>query len=159
MTFEPSRRQALRIRVGRLLDGTGGPVLEDAALLVIDGTIAAVGPDAAVPAPDDARTLELAGTTALPGLMDAHVHVTMPPTRDPQSGRPASPGRNGRRWMVVPSSMDNRRTHGRLAFLTRSMVIGTQGPSCSWRSVTAPGRIRTAANRRLTCTMVTPVGS
>ena len=81
--IEPGMRQALRIRVGRLLDGTGGPAIEDAALLVLDGRIAAVGRDDAVAQPEDARTLDLPGTTALPGLMDAHVHVTMPPTIDP----------------------------------------------------------------------------
>ena len=81
--IEPGMRQALRIRVGRLLDGTGGPAVEDAALLVLDGRIAAVGRDDAVAQPEDARTLDLPGTTALPGLMDAHVHVTMPPTIDP----------------------------------------------------------------------------
>jgi imidazolonepropionase-like amidohydrolase len=81
--IEPGMRQALRIRVGRLLDGTGGPAVEGAALLVLDGRIAAVGRDDAVARPEDARTLDLPGTTALPGLMDAHVHVTIPPTIDP----------------------------------------------------------------------------
>ena len=81
--IEPGMRQALRIRVGRLLDGTGGPAVEDAALLVLDGRIAAVGSHDAVAQPEDARTLDLPGTTALPGLMDAHVHVTLPPTIDP----------------------------------------------------------------------------
>ncbi|MEP6637770.1 MAG: amidohydrolase family protein [Chloroflexota bacterium] len=83
MMIESSPRRALRIRVGRLLDGTGGPAIEDAALLVLDDRIAEVGGDATVAHPEDARTLDLPGTTALPGLMDAHVHVTMPPTVDP----------------------------------------------------------------------------
>jgi imidazolonepropionase-like amidohydrolase len=83
MMIEPGRRQALRIRVGRLLDGTGAPAVEGAALLVIDGRIAEVGRDDAVAEPEDARTLDLPGTTALPGLMDGHVHVTLPPTVDP----------------------------------------------------------------------------
>src|SRR5918994_726865 len=78
MDFEPGRRDALRIRVGRLLDGTGAPAVEDAAILVIDGLIAAVGRDDGVSQPEDARTLDLPGTTALPGLMDGHVHVTLP---------------------------------------------------------------------------------
>lgn len=83
MTIEPSRRRALRIRVGRLLDGTPGPAVEDGAILIVDERIAAVGPDAAVPCPADARTLELPEATALPGLIDAHVHVALPPTVDP----------------------------------------------------------------------------
>src|SRR6478752_6255287 len=81
--IEPGMRQALRIRVGRLLDGTGGPAVEGAALLVLDGRIAAVGRDHAVAQPEDARTLDFPDSTALPGLMDAHVHVTLPPTIDP----------------------------------------------------------------------------
>ena len=105
MMIEPGRRQALRIRVGRLLDGTGGPAVEGAALLVIDGRIAEVGRDDAVAQPEDARTLDLPGTTALPGLMDAHVHVTMPPTIDPlaQPWRP-SPTRTSSSAARPPAS-------------------------------------------------------
>jgi imidazolonepropionase-like amidohydrolase len=135
MTFEPSRRQALRIRVGRLLDGTGRPVLEDAALLVIDGTIAAVGPDAAVPAPDDARTLELAGTTALPGLMDAHVHVTMPPTIDPLASMEAESDED----LVVRGSVASER-------MVRAGI--TTAYDCGARGMTAYA-IRDAIDRGL----------
>jgi imidazolonepropionase-like amidohydrolase len=81
--IEPGMRQALRIRVGRLLDGTGGPAVDDAAVLVIDDRIAEVGPNAAVAQPEDARTIDFPDSTALPGLMDAHVHVTLAPTIDP----------------------------------------------------------------------------
>ena len=80
--FQASR-SVVRIRVDRLIDGTAAEPLTNAALLVIDDRIAAVGPDPRVPRPDDARIVDLPGTTALPGLMDAHVHVTLPPTIDP----------------------------------------------------------------------------
>ncbi len=83
MGIEASRRRALRIRVGRLLDGTGAPAVEDAAVLVVDDRIAAVGPDVAVATPDDAAALHLPDATALPGLIDSHVHVALPPTVDP----------------------------------------------------------------------------
>jgi imidazolonepropionase-like amidohydrolase len=82
-TAFPASRSAYRLHVGRLIDGTDADPVDDAALLVIDDRIAAVGPDASVPRPDDARFVDLPGTTALPGLMDAHVHVTLPPTVDP----------------------------------------------------------------------------
>ena len=86
MATEISPRRAFRLGVGRLLDGTeGGRAIEDAAILVVDGRIAAVGASATVPRPEDAATLDLPGTTALPGLMDAHVHVALPPTVDPLS--------------------------------------------------------------------------
>jgi hypothetical protein len=81
MAIVPGRRSVHRIRVGRLLDGTDREPLTDAALLVIDGTIAEVGKDAAVASPEDARTHAYPECTALPGLADAHVHVTLPPDR------------------------------------------------------------------------------
>src|SRR4029078_7298214 len=55
MAILPRRRNVPRIRVGRLLDGTERAPVTDAALLVIDGTIAEVGPDAAVASPEGAR--------------------------------------------------------------------------------------------------------
>ena len=83
MTIAGSRRRTIRLRVGRLFDGTDAGAISDAALLIIDGRIAEVGPDAAVASPEDARALDFPGGTALPGLMDGHVHVTLPPTVDP----------------------------------------------------------------------------
>jgi imidazolonepropionase-like amidohydrolase len=83
MGIDAIRRSAHRIHVGRLIDGTDADPLDDAAILVVDGLIAAVGRDDIVPRPEDARHTDLPGTTAVPGLMDAHVHVTLPPTVDP----------------------------------------------------------------------------
>lgn len=83
MTIAASHRAATRLHVGRLIDGTGAGPVADAAVLIIDGRIAEVGPDAAVAMPEDARVIDLPSTTALPGLIDAHVHVTLPPTIDP----------------------------------------------------------------------------
>jgi imidazolonepropionase-like amidohydrolase len=83
MAIVPGRRAVHRIRVGQLIDGTDHEPLRDAAILVVDGVIAEVGPDATVSTPDDARVHDLPESTALPGLMDAHVHVTLPPTVDP----------------------------------------------------------------------------
>ena len=83
MTIAASHRTVTRLHVGRLVDGTSAEPVTDAALLIIDGRIAAAGPDAAVDAPEDARRIDLPTTTAVPGLIDAHVHVTLPPTIDP----------------------------------------------------------------------------
>jgi imidazolonepropionase-like amidohydrolase len=79
----PSDRRAVRLRVGRLLDGTGAAPVLDAALLIIDGRIADVGPDHQVPRPEDARAIDMPHGTALPGLIDSHVHVALPPTVNP----------------------------------------------------------------------------
>ncbi len=53
-----------------------GPAsLAEAAVLVRDGMIEAVGPAAEVAAPPDAVVIEGRGRTLLPGLIDMHVHV------------------------------------------------------------------------------------
>lgn len=62
----------LLVRDVRLIDGRGGPVQERVSILVRDGRIAAIGADLqAVPS---ARVIDGAGRTALPGLIDSHVH-------------------------------------------------------------------------------------
>ncbi len=59
----------------RLLDGTGGAPLEAATIVVADGRITAVGPADAVPVPDGADRVDLAGKTVMPGLVNAHAHL------------------------------------------------------------------------------------
>lgn len=57
----------------RVLPMTGGPALEGQNVVVSDGRIAAVAPDAAVP--DGATVVEGRGRTLIPGLCDMHVHI------------------------------------------------------------------------------------
>ena len=55
------------------------PYGEDAAdILLVDGAIAAVGPDAAARAPADVVRHDLDGLIALPGLVDIHTHLREP---------------------------------------------------------------------------------
>jgi imidazolonepropionase-like amidohydrolase len=62
---------------GRLVDGTGGPVVADAAVVVKDGRIAYAGPARGAPAvPPDVRRIDARGGTILPGLVEAHFHPT-----------------------------------------------------------------------------------
>ena len=70
----------LRISSRHLIDGTGASAKRDWALLVEDGVIVAVGPDASVPRPEHARVLDYPDGTALPGLIDDHVHLVIPRT-------------------------------------------------------------------------------
>jgi len=59
---------------------TGDSVHDDGAVLVRNGRIEAVGPADEVPTDADVmRSLD--GYTVLPGLIDAHVHITGPPPR------------------------------------------------------------------------------
>jgi imidazolonepropionase-like amidohydrolase len=65
------------IRAGRLIDGRGGPPVANAIILIDGDRITAVGPGLAIPA--GARVIDLSRYTVLPGLIDAHTHVTSQP--------------------------------------------------------------------------------
>ena len=47
-------------------------------ILITDGAIAAIGPDAAAKAPADAQRHDFGGLIALPGLVDIHTHLREP---------------------------------------------------------------------------------
>ncbi len=76
----------LLIRDVRLIDGTGAPPRPGTSILVRDGRIAALG-DAPVEA--GVPVLDAAGATALPGMIDAHIHFAAAPG---SSFRGDSPG-------------------------------------------------------------------
>jgi imidazolonepropionase-like amidohydrolase len=59
---------------GRLIDGTGAAALENAALVVSNGRITAVGRTGQVTAPAGATRVNLAGKTVMPALVDTHTH-------------------------------------------------------------------------------------
>lgn len=69
----------LLVSADRMVDGGGGPPLDDAGVLVdADGMISWAGPTAQAPQlPDDCRRVALPGTL-LPGFIDAHVHFAVP---------------------------------------------------------------------------------
>lgn len=60
----------------RLWDGTGSPVQDDVDVRIRDGHIVEIGRELAR---DGAQLLDAAGATVLPGLIDAHVHLSMDP--------------------------------------------------------------------------------
>jgi len=60
-----------------LIDGTGGPPVKDAVVVVEGRKIAAVGPRGQVTIPAGARELNAAGKFIVPGLMDANVHLVL----------------------------------------------------------------------------------
>ncbi len=67
---------AIVIAHARLFDGTGTPA-RTAAILIVDGVIAKVAADAsALGAPADAKSIDAAGKTVMPGLIDLHTHLT-----------------------------------------------------------------------------------
>jgi imidazolonepropionase-like amidohydrolase len=74
MTSLQAQRSATVIQAGTLIDGSGKPPQRDVKILIEGGRITAVGP--AVAAPAGARVLNLGAYTLLPGLIDAHTHMT-----------------------------------------------------------------------------------
>ena len=60
---------------GRLIDGFGGPPLENSVIVVRGNRIEAVGRQGEVQIPPNARVISTEGYTVLPGLMDMHVHL------------------------------------------------------------------------------------
>lgn len=59
-----------------LIDGTGSPVQRDMTIMIEGRHITGVYPDGNQPAPKDAEVRDLAGRYVIPGLIDAHVHIT-----------------------------------------------------------------------------------
>jgi imidazolonepropionase-like amidohydrolase len=57
-----------------LIDGRGGPALEDAVVTMRDGRIESVGRRGEVAVDPEATVVDLAGRYLLPGLIDVHVH-------------------------------------------------------------------------------------
>ncbi|MBI2955921.1 MAG: amidohydrolase family protein [Acidobacteria bacterium] len=66
--------RAVAIRTGRLLDVRTGELKSNVIILVRDGRIVAVGQNLRLPA--DAEVIDLSQATVLPGLIDAHTHLT-----------------------------------------------------------------------------------
>ena len=64
----------LVIRAARMLDPRGGRIMTNAVVLVEGDRVVAVGANVVVPA--GAKVIDLGDVTLLPGLIDAHTHVT-----------------------------------------------------------------------------------
>ncbi len=58
-----------------LIDGTGHPPLAHAAMILDDGRIQWVGPEAKLKAPPAARVTDLQGKYVMPGIINLHVHL------------------------------------------------------------------------------------
>jgi imidazolonepropionase-like amidohydrolase len=83
-TTTPPLDTTLVLRGGEYLDTRAGRLRPNGAIVVRDGRIVEIqAPGAVRKPPAVARILDLGGRTVLPGLIDAHVHLTL-------SGEPAA---------------------------------------------------------------------
>ena len=67
--------RALLLDNVRIIDGGGGVPIDRGRVLIEGGRVAQVGPQEKVSIPSGAETLDLAGGTVLPGLIDLHFHI------------------------------------------------------------------------------------
>ena len=67
----------LRIRAGRVHPVTAPPFEDGAVLVDANGRIAAVGPNARVPAPRGGQSIEFRDAELMPGLINCHTHLEL----------------------------------------------------------------------------------
>ncbi len=67
------------VHAGHMFDVKTGKMLADQMLVIEDGKIVSAGAAEETKAPADAVRIELPNATVLPGLIDAHTHLTMDP--------------------------------------------------------------------------------
>jgi len=72
-----AQRPTLALVGGRVLDGYGGPILENATVLVAGERIVAVGPSSQITVPAGVQVVSTQGMTVMPGLCDMHVHLQL----------------------------------------------------------------------------------
>lgn len=71
----------LCLKKGNIIDGNGR-LIENASILIEDRRITRIGKDVKVPA--EARVIECDCKTVMPGLIDAHVHLCLDASPDPE---------------------------------------------------------------------------
>src|SRR5258707_14995624 len=78
--FQRPARPTMRLYLQnlRLIDGTGAPPQAGAAIVIERDTLVHVGPLAAAAGPKgpDVETIDLGGRTVIPGLVEAHIHLS-----------------------------------------------------------------------------------
>ncbi|HEX6106258.1 MAG TPA: amidohydrolase family protein [Gemmatimonadales bacterium] len=72
----PDTPDGLALVGATLIDGSGGPALPDAVVVVRGGRVESVGTRAGFQLPERTSEVDLTGRWIIPGLIDAHVHLT-----------------------------------------------------------------------------------
>jgi imidazolonepropionase-like amidohydrolase len=79
-TRVPTAKDAhIIVLVGTIIDGTGTDPMENAAIVIQDRYITAVGSRTDVQIPSNAKIIELRDATVLPGFINSHVHNAYEP--------------------------------------------------------------------------------
>jgi imidazolonepropionase-like amidohydrolase len=78
-TTTPAPETVYLLKPARVFDGESAQLHDNWAILVRGQKIEAVGPTATIKTPADAKVIDLAGLTLMPGLIEAHSHVLLHP--------------------------------------------------------------------------------
>ncbi len=73
----PAQGPLVAIRARAMVDVERGRLIDNATVVVQGPRIVAAGPAADVPVPSGASVIQVPETTLLPGMIDAHVHLTL----------------------------------------------------------------------------------
>ena len=79
LTVAQQSVQHVAVHAGNVLDVNRGKLLPNQVIVVEGEKIVSVGPAAASKVPADAKRIDLPNATILPGLIDAHTHLTTDP--------------------------------------------------------------------------------
>src|SRR5438445_5481352 len=84
LSFSSLQAQTVALTGARVIDGTGRAPLEQATIVIANGRISAVGTGVKVPA--GATRVDMSGKTIMPGIINAHGHMSFDksprPSRD-----------------------------------------------------------------------------
>ncbi|MFB6254665.1 MAG: amidohydrolase family protein [Halobacteriaceae archaeon] len=71
------------LECGTVIDGEVNTPVEDGRILIEDEIISEVGPAESISAPTEAEQIDFSDKTVIPGLIDAHLHLTGSRSMDP----------------------------------------------------------------------------
>ncbi|HEY2660273.1 MAG TPA: amidohydrolase family protein [Caulobacteraceae bacterium] len=81
-----ARAETIYLTAAKMVDPASGTVITAPAVIIKDDRIVQVGAAANLPAPADARRIDLGSQTILPGLIDMHTHITSRPDSEGYQG-------------------------------------------------------------------------
>ncbi|HKT61252.1 MAG TPA: amidohydrolase family protein [Gemmatimonadales bacterium] len=154
--LSPGADSLLVLRGGARFDPRTGTVQPNGAIVVRNGRVVAVqSPNSVGQLPSNARVVDLEGRTVLPGLIDAHVHLTL--AGDPDSNALATL-RAGFTTVVDLGSADGAGARLRDAIaqghvagprvIAAGSWIGAKGGVCEFGGATVNGAAEAAARTR-----------
>jgi imidazolonepropionase-like amidohydrolase len=76
-SFAQDRVEPVALVGATVIDGNGGPPVENSVVVIRHGRIESVGPASSTAVPPDARTIDASGKFVTPGFIDTNVHLSL----------------------------------------------------------------------------------